>query len=78
MWQRLVNCIERRNSKLYTYKVSYTSPHSGKKKKTKEKRKSKRKWVPVDDISSLTLYRGKQKQQVTRLSKKNKIKRRAP
>ena len=40
MWQRLVNCIERRNSKLYIYKVSYTSLHSGKKKR-KQKKKGK-------------------------------------
>ena len=73
MWQRLVNCVERRDSKLYIYKVSYTSPHSGKKKKkTKEKRKRKRKWFPVDDITSLTLHRETQKQQVARLSKKKK------
>ena len=55
--------IERRNSKLHTYKVSYTSPHSGKKE---------RKWVPVDDITSITLQREKQKQQVARLSKRKK------
>ena len=39
-------------------------------KEKKEKRKRKRKWVPVDDITSLTLHREKQKQQVARLSKK--------
>ena len=55
--------IERRNSKLHTYKVSYTSPHSGKKE---------RKWVPVDDITSITLQLEKQKQQVARLSKRKK------
>ena len=55
--------IERRNSKLHTYKVSYISPHSEKKE---------RKWVPVDDITSITLQCEKQKQQEARLSKRKK------
>ena len=55
--------IERRNSKLHTYEVSYISPHSGKKE---------RKWVPVDDITSITLRCEKQKQQEARLSKRKK------
>ena len=40
--------IEKRKIKLYTYKVSYTSPLSG---------KEERKWVSVNDITSLTLER---------------------
>ena len=38
--------IEEKNIKLHIYKVAYTSPLTGKKE---------RKWVPVDDITSLTL-----------------------
>ena len=43
-------CIEKRKIKLHTYKVSYTSPLSG---------KEERKWVSVNDITSLTLEREK-------------------
>ena len=46
-------CIEKRKIKLHTYKVSCTSPLSG---------KEERKWVSVNDITSLTLEREKQKQ----------------
>ena len=56
--------IEKRKIKLHTYKVSYTSPLSG---------KEERKWVTVDDITSLTLEREKQKQKCAKLSKKKKI-----
>lgn len=44
--------IEERNIKLHTYKLAYTSPLIGKKE---------RKWLSVDDITSLTLQREKQK-----------------
>ena len=57
-------CIEKRKIKLHTYKVSYTSPLSG---------KEERKWVSVNDITSLTLEREKQKQHCAKLSKKKKI-----
>ena len=56
--------IEKRKIKLHTYKVSYTSPLSG---------KEERKWVSVDDITSLTLGREKQKQKCVKLSSKKKI-----
>ena len=55
--------VEERNIQLHTYKVSYTSPLTGKKEK---------KWVPVDDVTSLTLQREKQKQKVAKLSKRKK------
>ena len=42
--------IEKRKIKLHTYKVSYTSPLSG---------KEERKWVSVNDITSLKLEREK-------------------
>ena len=42
----------KRKVKLHTYRVSYTSPLSG---------KEERKWVSVDDVTSLTLEREKQK-----------------
>ena len=45
-------CIVKRKVKLNTYRVSYTSPLSG---------KEERKWVSVDDVTSLTLEREKQK-----------------
>ena len=44
------DCIEKRKIKLHTYKVSYTSPLSG---------KEERKWVSVNDITSLKLEREK-------------------
>ena len=56
--------IEKRKIKLHTYKVSYASPLSG---------KEERKWVSVNDITSLTLEREKQNQKCTKLSKKKKI-----
>ena len=40
--------IEKQKIKLHTYKVSYASSLSG---------KEERKWVPVNDITSLTLER---------------------
>ena len=43
--------IEKRKIKLHTYKVSYTSPLSG---------KEERNWVSVNDITSLTLERENQ------------------
>ena len=55
--------IEKRKIKLHTYKVSYASPLSG---------KEERKWVSVNDITSLTLEREKQKQKCAKLSKKKK------
>ena len=55
--------IEGKNIKLHTYKVAYTSPLTGKKE---------RKWVPVDDITSLTLQREKQKQKAAKLWKRKK------
>ena len=45
-------CIVKRKVKLHTYRVSYTSPLSG---------KEEWKWVSVDDVTSLTLEREKQK-----------------
>ena len=56
--------IEKRKIKLHTYKVSYTSPLLG---------KEERKWVSVDDITSLTLGREKPKQKCVKLSSKKKI-----
>ena len=53
--------IEKRKIKLHTYKVSYASPLSG---------KEERKWVSVNDITSLTLEREKKKQNCAKLSKK--------
>ena len=55
--------IEKRKIKLRTYNVSYTSPLSG---------KEERKWVSVNDITSLKLEREKQKQKCAKLSKKKK------
>ena len=55
--------IEKRKIKLHTYEVSYTSPLSG---------KEERKWVSVNDITSLTLEREKQKQKYAKLTKKKK------
>ena len=55
--------IEKRKIKLHTYKVSYISPLSG---------KEERKWVSVDDITSLTLGREKQKQKCAKLSSKKR------
>lgn len=55
--------IEKRKIKLHTCKVSYTSPLSG---------KEERKWVSVNDITSLTLEREKQKQKYAKLIKEKK------
>ena len=55
--------IEKRKIKLHNYKVSYTSPLTGKKE---------RKWVSVDDVTSLTLEQEKRKQKCAKLSKKKK------
>ena len=61
--------IEKRNLKRHLYKVSYTSPESG---------KNEKKWLAVDDIFlillfdiflSLTLREEKNKKRVPRLSK---------
>ena len=35
--------------------------------------KKEKKWVPVDDVTSITLQREKQKQKVAKLSKRKKI-----
>ena len=55
--------IEKQKIKLHTYKISYASTLSG---------KEERKWVSVDDITSLTLWQEKQKQKCAKLSKKKK------
>ena len=44
--------IEKRNLRRHLYKVSYTSPESG---------KNEKKWLAVDDITSLTLREEKNK-----------------
>ena len=59
--------IEKRNLKRHLYKVSYTSPESRKNEK----------WLAVDDVTSLTLRKEKNKQRVARLSKKQKESHRA-
>ena len=56
--------MEKRKIKLHNYKVSYASPLTGKKE---------RKWVSVDDVTSLTLEQEKRKQKCAKLSKKKKI-----
>ena len=56
--------IEKRKIKLHNYEVSYASPLTGKKE---------RKWVSVDDVTSLTLEQEKRKQKCAKLSKKKKI-----
>ncbi|KAL9977788.1 hypothetical protein ACROYT_G015231 [Oculina patagonica] len=53
--------IMKRNSRRQVYKVAYTSPVTGKKKEN---------WLPVDDITSLTLGEEKRKQRAARQSKK--------
>ena len=53
--------IMKRNIRRHVYKVAYTSPVTGKKKE---------KWLPVDDITSLTLGEEKRKQRAATLSKK--------
>ena len=55
--------IIKRNVHRHAYKVAYTSPVTGKKEE---------KWLPVDDITSLTLGEEKRKQRLARLSKKRK------
>ena len=55
--------IEKRKIKLHTYEVSYASPFPG---------KEERKWVSVNDITSLKLKREKQKQKYAKLTKKKK------
>ena len=55
--------VEKRKIKLHTCKVSYTSPLLG---------KEERKWVSVNDITSLTLEREKQKQKYAKLIKEKK------
>ena len=44
--------IEKRNLKRHLYKVSHTSPENG---------KNEKKWLAVDDITSLTLREEKNK-----------------
>ena len=53
--------IMKRNIRRHVYKEAYTSPVTGKKKE---------KWLPVDDITSLTLGEEKRKQRAATLSKK--------
>ena len=55
--------IEKKNLKIQTYRVAYTSPVTG---------KNEKKWLPVDDITSLTLLEEKRKQKATKLSKRKK------
>jgi len=55
--------IEKRNVKTPTYRVVYTSPLTG---------KSEKKWLSVDDITSLTLREEKCKQKAAKLSKRKK------
>lgn len=54
--------IEKRNLKTQTYRVAFTSPVTGKREK---------KWLPVDDITSLTLREEKHKQKAAKFSKKS-------
>ena len=42
-----------------SYKVTYTAPSTGRKET---------KWIPVDDVTSVTLKLEKQKQQIARRS----------
>ena len=54
---------EKRNLKRHSYKVSFVSPLNGKMEK---------KWLMVDDITSLTLKEEKMKQMATKLTKQKK------
>ena len=56
--------IEKRKIKLPTYKVSYTSPLSG---------KEERKWVSVNDITSLTLERENRNKNAPSCLKRGKL-----
>ena len=56
--------IEKRNLKLQTYKVSYISLVTGKKEN---------KWLPVDDVTSLTFQEEKRKQKAAKLSRRKKV-----
>ena len=51
----------KRNTRHHVYKVRYTSPITGKKEE---------KWLPVDDVTSLTLGEEKKKQRLAKVSKK--------
>ena len=53
--------IIKRNTRRHVYKVRYTSPITGKKEE---------KWLPVDDVTSLTLGEEKKKQRLAKVSKK--------
>ena len=55
--------IEKRNLKTHTYRVAYTSPVTG---------KSEKKWLPVDEVTSLTLREENPKQKAAKLSKRKK------
>ena len=55
--------IEKRNLKRHYYKVSFVSPLNGKMEK---------KWLMVDDITSLTLKEEKMKQMAAKLTKQKK------
>ena len=55
--------IEKRNLKRHSYKVSFVSPLNGKMEK---------KWLMVDDITSLTLKEEKMKQMAAKLTKQKK------
>ena len=53
--------IVERNLNVHSYKVNYISSVTGKRVT---------KWIPVDDITSLTLKEEKRKQRLARLSRK--------
>ena len=53
--------IIKRNTRRHVYQVRYTSPITGKKEE---------KWLPVDDVTSLTLGEEKKKQRLAKVSKK--------
>lgn len=55
--------VEKRNLKRHIYKVAFVSP-----KTVKEERK----WVPVEEVTSLTLTQEKVKQNAARLPNKQK------
>lgn len=56
--------IVKRNLNVHSYKVNYISSVT---------RKRVTKWIPVDDITSLTLKEEKRKQRLARLSRKRKL-----
>ena len=56
--------IEKRNLKLNTYKIAYTSPVTG---------KNEKKWVPVDDVTSLNLQEEKRKQRLLSCQRRKQL-----